>query len=93
MASASTTSTERGRKRFGALEKRIGYAFSSHDNLERALTHASVRKKADDGFHYERLEFLGDRVLGLAIADMLNEEFPQANEGELSLRLNKFPIR
>ncbi|MEM7463171.1 MAG: ribonuclease III [Pseudomonadota bacterium] len=88
MASASTTSTERGRKRFGALEKRIGYAFASHDNLERALTHASVRKKADDGFHYERLEFLGDRVLGLAIADMLNREFPQANEGELSLRLN-----
>ncbi|MGI9400436.1 MAG: ribonuclease III family protein, partial [Rhizobiaceae bacterium] len=88
MASASTTSVERGRKRFGVLEKRIGYAFNSHENLERALTHASVRKKADDGFHYERLEFLGDRVLGLAIAHLLNDEFPQANEGELSLRLN-----
>jgi len=59
-----------------------------YSNLERALTHASVRKKADDNFHYERLEFLGDRVLGLVVSQMIYMTFPDANEGELSLRLN-----
>ncbi|MCC0020426.1 MAG: ribonuclease III [Nitratireductor sp.] len=51
-------------------------------------THASVRKKSTNVFHYERLEFLGDRVLGLAVAELLFHRFPEANEGELSLRLN-----
>ncbi|MFZ1816047.1 MAG: ribonuclease III [Rhizobiaceae bacterium] len=88
MAQISITSKERGKKRFGGLEKRLGYAFNDYSNLERALTHASVRKKSDDRFHYERLEFLGDRVLGLTIADLLHRSFPDADEGELSLRLN-----
>ncbi|MCU0790617.1 MAG: ribonuclease III, partial [Nitratireductor sp.] len=47
-----------------------------------------VRKKAEGSFHYERLEFLGDRVLGITVAEMLYRSFPGANEGELSLRLN-----
>ncbi|GIL03222.1 MAG: ribonuclease 3 [Alphaproteobacteria bacterium] len=85
---SSASSRERGKKRFGNLEKRLGYEFSDYADVERALTHASVRKKADDRFHYERLEFLGDRVLGLAIADLLHRRFPEADEGELSLRLN-----
>ncbi|MCB1422652.1 MAG: ribonuclease III [Nitratireductor sp.] len=84
----STTSKSRGSKRFGVLEKRLGYAFSEYENLERALTHASVRKKSDNNFHYQRLEFLGDRVLGLAVAELLFEKYPDSNEGELSLRLN-----
>ncbi|MEZ5790406.1 MAG: ribonuclease III [Nitratireductor sp.] len=88
MAQISVTSKERGKKRFGNLEKRLGYGFTDYANLERALTHASVRKKSDDKFHYERLEFLGDRVLGLTIADLLHRSFPSADEGELSLRLN-----
>lgn len=88
MSWGSVTSRERGKKRFGNLEKRIGYAFSDYADLERALTHASVRKKADDSFHYERLEFLGDRVLGIAVAELLYREYPDAAEGELSLRLN-----
>lgn len=85
---SSLSSRERGKKRFGSLEKRLGYAFSDYADLERALTHASVRKNSDDNFHYERLEFLGDRVLGLTVAEMLHRAFPAANEGELSLRLN-----
>lgn len=85
---ASSNSRERGKKRFGNLEKRLGHEFSDYANVERALTHSSVRKKADDKFHYERLEFLGDRVLGLAIAELLHRSFPDADEGELSLRLN-----
>jgi ribonuclease-3 len=84
----ATTSRERGQKRFGSLEKRLGYNFRDYANLERALTHASVRKKAEGSFHYERLEFLGDRVLGITVAEMLYRSFPDANEGELSLRLN-----
>ena len=80
--------SERARKRFGRLEERIGYTFSHHGHLERALTHASARKKAGVDFHYERLEFLGDRVLGLAVTHILFERFPEASEGELSLRLN-----
>jgi len=82
------SSKDRGSKRFGAVEKRIGYRFTNYSNLERALTHASVRKKSDNNFHYQRLEFLGDRVLGLAISELLFEKYPDANEGELSLRLN-----
>ena len=50
---------------------------------ERALTHPSL-----SGDHYERLEFLGDRVLGLVVAEWLFERFPQEPEGALSKRLN-----
>lgn len=51
--------------------------------FEQALTHAS-----HGGPDYERLEFLGDRVLGLCIAEWLFETFPHESEGELSKRLN-----
>jgi len=67
-----------------AVEERIGVHFKDPRILEEALTHSSARASAD----YQRLEFLGDRVLGLVIADMLFRKFPQASEGELSLRLN-----
>jgi ribonuclease III len=68
------------------LEERIGYTFRSHDYLREALTHSSLRGGAE--LHYERLEFLGDRVLGLVIADRLHRLFPHATEGELSVRYN-----
>jgi len=84
----SNAYSDRGKRRFGILEERIEYQFSDYYNLERALTHSSVRKNSDDNFHYERLEFLGDRVLGICIAELLFKEFPNAVEGELSLRLN-----
>lgn len=72
-----------------ALEERLGYKFADKALLERALTHIS----AISGGHqnrassYQRLEFLGDHVLGLVISDMLYRAFPKANEGELSRRL------
>jgi len=69
-----------------AVEARIGYAFQDHARLLRALTHASARGSA--GEDYERLEFLGDRVLGLVIAEMLFSSYAVATEGELSVRLN-----
>ncbi|WP_173931262.1 ribonuclease III [Chelativorans sp. Marseille-P2723] len=65
---------------------RLDVTFHDAALLERALTHSSARGHA--GFDYQRLEFLGDRVLGLAVAEMLYEMFPDAMEGELSVRLN-----
>lgn len=70
------------------LEQRIGIAIRDRSRFERALTHSSLRPKGGSEPSYERLEFLGDRVLGLIVADRLFEKFPRADEGELSLRLN-----
>jgi ribonuclease-3 len=71
------------------LEAAIGYTFDQPDLLARALTHASAMPNGPQSPRdtYERLEFLGDRVLGLVVADMLEERFPNAPEGELSRRL------
>ena len=70
------------------LEARIGHDFSDGALLRRALTHISSLSGAPSaGAHYQRLEFLGDRVLGLAIAGLLYRSFEGASEGELSRRL------
>lgn len=75
-----------------ALEARIGHAFKNRALLERALTHSSVSEGVPPGIHgardNERLEFLGDRILGLLIADRLCRDFPAANEGQLSSALH-----
>jgi ribonuclease III len=70
------------------LEAELGHAFKDRSLLEQALTHASVGQGARPVADYERLEFLGDRVLGLIVADLLVERFPEASEGELAKRLN-----
>jgi ribonuclease III len=67
------------------LIRKLGYRFERADLLEEALTHVSA--PGAGGQSYQRLEFLGDRVLGLAIAEMLHAAFPGAPEGELSRRL------
>ncbi|MBU4528364.1 MAG: ribonuclease III [Hoeflea sp.] len=69
------------------VQERIGHHFANPERLERALTHASLRNPA--GGNYERLEFLGDRVLGLCVAELLFSHFREASEGELSVRLNQ----
>lgn len=69
------------------LDDRLGYRFKTAALLEEALTHASAIDQRDDRSNYQRLEFLGDRVLGVVIADMLFRGFPEAKEGELSKRL------
>ena len=68
-----------------AAEGRIGHRFKNRELIVTALTHASAASPERDS--YQRLEFLGDRVLGLAVSDMLLEAFPKASEGELSPRL------
>jgi ribonuclease-3 len=70
------------------LEKALAYRFTSRDLLTRALTHASVRSARNGPEDNERLEFVGDRVLGLAIAEMLIEAMPGASEGDIARRYN-----
>ena len=71
------------------LEDRIGYRFAQPDLAVTALTHISGTVGHGNArlASYQRLEFLGDRVLGLAVSAMLFARFPQAAEGELSRRL------
>ncbi len=64
------------------LEHALGYHFQHPGLLNAALTHPSA--VGPNELHYERLEFLGDAVLGLAIADLLMRRFPEAKEGQLS---------
>jgi ribonuclease-3 len=71
-----------------ALEDKIGYHFADPALLDHALTHISALSGSRSrGGSYQRLEFLGDHVLGLAISEMLFRTFTRADEGELSRRL------
>lgn len=69
-------------KPLSQLEEIIGYKFKDQHLLERALTHSST----NDDYNYQRLEFLGDRVLGLVMAHALFVEFRSENEGGLAKR-------
>ena len=77
-----------GREELAAVSEAVGYAFTDPEPVRLALTHSSTVKQSTPADHYERLEFLGDRVLGLCVAQMLYEAFPGAPEGELSVRFN-----
>ena len=72
---------------FDALEARVGHRFRERRLLERALTHSSLSAGAT-GRDLERLEFLGDRVLGILTAEALYRRHPEMEEGELAPRLN-----
>jgi len=71
---------------FGRLEQRLGHTFSDRTLCETALTHKSWLNEAprSERGNNERLEFLGDAVLTLAVSDMLMARLPTASEGELS---------
>ncbi len=73
------------------LEARLGYRFRNPDLAALALTHLSAQVAG--GRSYQRLEFLGDRVLGVVVAERLYAAFPHASEGELSMRLAKLVRR
>ena len=77
------------------FENKLGYSFKNKSLLEKAITHPSYlshQKVAD----FERLEFLGDKVVGLAITHLLIKKFNKDNEGKLSVRytnlVNKFAL-
>ena len=76
-------------RKYKELEARVGYHFRSRELLKKALTHASVRQASNKRRDNERLEFLGDRVLGLAVAELLCESYPTANEGDLAKLYNR----
>jgi ribonuclease III len=70
------------------LEARLGHVFANRKLLEHALTHMSAAPaEAKRTGSYQRLEFLGDRVLGICVAELLFNTYPTAEEGELSRRL------
>ena len=69
------------------LEALLGYSFKDRSLLKEALIHSSARSE-HGGHDNERLEFLGDRVLGLSIAALLFARFPQAREVELARHFN-----
>lgn len=69
-------------KKITILYHRLDYCFKDEELVLRALTHVSVSRKKS----YERLEFLGDRILGAVIAEMLYRYFPQDPEGALAKR-------
>lgn len=64
---------------FGALEVRLDHCFKDRELLKQAMTHRSFHRK-----HNERLEFLGDSVLGFVVADSLYHQFPRLPEGDLT---------
>jgi ribonuclease-3 len=74
----------------GPLERKLGHAFADRGLLLEALTHQSaITEGRLAGPNYQRLEFLGDRVLALVVAEMLIDAFPSAPEGTLTRRLNQ----
>ena len=69
------------------LEQTIGYVFANKNLVIEALTHPSIDTHTNaDLQNYQRLEFLGDRVLGLIIAEMLLVKFPNEAEGDIARR-------
>lgn len=74
------------------LAAALGHQFHNLKLLEEALTHPSVEmtagRRRNEFRDYNRLEFLGDRVLGVIVAELLHERFPAAEAGELARRFN-----
>lgn len=71
---------------FLQLEQNIGFSFQNHDLLQQAFTHPSYLHENGEstGGNYQRLEFLGDAILGMLLAEMLCMRYPAWEEGELS---------
>ncbi len=74
--------------RLDALCGVLGYRFTRPALLTEALTHPSVDTSRQVGRDYDRLEFLGDRVLGLIVSNRLFARFPDADAGDLAVRFN-----
>ncbi len=78
-------------KLYSEIEKILDYKFKDINLLDEALTHSSKKinhkKKI---FNYERLEFLGDRILGFVISDLIFKKFPNFQEGDLSILFQKY---
>lgn len=82
-AAANRGAAQENEHVYTLLESKIGYSFKEISLLERALTHRSALGGFSPG-DYERLEFIGDAVFDLAVADLLSASHQNASEGELS---------
>ncbi|MDO4773166.1 MAG: ribonuclease III [Bacillota bacterium] len=73
------------------LERKISYQFKSDSMIDRAFTHSSYINESENKSEksYERLEFLGDAVLQLAVSELLYQQFPRLQEGVLSKMRSK----
>ncbi len=71
---------------FDQLQDTIQYRFQDVTLLQVAMTHSSMSMSNEEAVNYERLEFLGDRVLGLVMADILYNRYPDEKEGDLAKR-------
>jgi len=69
---------------FKELEQRLGYRFGEQGLVVRALTHPSLEHEQAGAGDYQRMEFLGDAVLGMLLAEALYSRFPEGSEGNLS---------
>lgn len=76
-----------------SLSERLGYEFNDPGLLRLALTHPSAPSSGPGDADYQRLEFLGDRVLGLVIAESLYTNYPDDSEGALARRYNELVHR
>lgn len=74
------------KERFQTLEKQIQYEFKNKSLIKQALTHSSYANECKTGKcqHNERIEFLGDAVLELAVSEYLFQNYPQENEGKMT---------
>ena len=71
------------------LQQIIGYKFKKYDLISVALFHYGLKKNNKEAAaKFERLEFLGDRVLGLSLADFFYNHFPKDSEGDFALRMS-----
>ena len=79
-------------KLYSEVEKILDYKFKDINLLDEALTHSSIKtnNKQKKVFNYERLEFLGDRILGFVISDLIFKKFPNFQEGDLSILFQKY---
>jgi len=79
-------------KLYSEIEKILDYKFKDINLLDEALTHSSIKtnNKHKKVFNYERLEFLGDRILGFVISDLIFKKFPNFQEGDLSILFQKY---
>lgn len=69
---------------FAELESKLAYKFNKPDLLINALTHPSLKQENKNAINYERLEFLGDAILGFVIAELIFHHYPNYSEGKLA---------
>ncbi len=90
---SSEDSSDLGQVKLRSFQERLGYFFRDRGLLHTALCHASYSHENGLRTSNERLEFLGDSILGMIVAHMLYEACPEATEGELSGRRVEFVCR